>query len=85
MFCHAQSQLTAGGVVAVPCPCRPQQATALKLHATKVELEQVVQQARARLEAGLPPTDDAEMEWCALLRQQQTLEDLKAQREEVRE
>lgn len=60
------------------------QATALKLHATKGELEQVLQQARERLEAGLPPTDDTEMEWLALVRQEQTLEDLKAQREQVR-
>jgi hypothetical protein len=56
----------------------------LKLHATKGELEQVLQDAKARLEAGQPPTDDAEMEWSALVRQQQTLEDLKAQREQVR-
>jgi hypothetical protein len=60
------------------------QATALKLHATKGEMEQVLQDAKARLEAGLPPTDDAEMEWSALVRQQQTLEDLKTQREQVR-
>lgn len=53
------------------------------MHATKGELEQVLQQARERLEAGLPPTDDAEMEWAALVRQQQTLEDLKQQREQV--
>lgn len=59
------------------------QATALKLHATKGELEQVLQQAQARLDAGLAPTDDADVEWAALLRQQQTLEDLKAQREQV--
>jgi gluconate kinase len=44
----------------------------------------VLQQARERLEAGLPPTDDAEMEWLALVRQEQTLEDLKAQREQVK-
>jgi hypothetical protein len=43
----------------------------------------VLQQAQARLEAGLAPTDDADVEWAALLRQQQTLEDLKAQREQV--
>lgn len=60
------------------------QATALKLHDTKGQLEQVLQQARERLEAGLPPTDDADMEWSALVRQQQTLEDLWAQREQVR-
>jgi hypothetical protein len=60
------------------------QATALKLHDTKGQLEQVLQQARERLEAGLPPTDDADMEWSALVRQQQTLEDLRAQREQVR-
>lgn len=60
------------------------QATALKLHDTKGQLEQALQQARERLEAGLPPTDDADMEWSALVRQQQTLEDLQAQRQQVR-
>jgi outer membrane protein TolC len=66
-----------------PPPPPPPQATALKLHATKGELEQVLQQAQARLEAGLAPTDEADMEWAALLRQQQTLEELKAQRDQV--
>lgn len=59
------------------------QATALKLHSTKAELEQVLQQAQARLAAGLPPTEDAEMEWAASVRQQETLQDLKMQREQV--
>jgi hypothetical protein len=58
-------------------------ATALKLHATKGELEQVLQQAHARLEAGLAPTDDADVEWAALLRQQEMLQELQAQREQV--
>lgn len=43
----------------------------------------MLQQAQARLEAGLAPTDEADMEWAALLRQQQTLEELKAQRDQV--
>lgn len=43
----------------------------------------MLQQARQRLQEGLPPTDDAEVEWAASVRQQQTLEELKEQREQV--
>jgi DNA repair exonuclease SbcCD ATPase subunit len=60
------------------------QATALKLHASKEQLQQLLETARQRLEAGQAPTEEAEMEWAALCRQQQTLDDLKQQREEVR-
>lgn len=44
----------------------------------------MLQQAGTRLEAGLPPTDDAEMEWAAMVRHQQTLGELKQQRDQVR-
>jgi hypothetical protein len=59
------------------------QATALKLHASKEQLQELLETARARLDAGQAPTEEAEMEWAALCRQQQTLDDLKQQREEV--
>ena len=38
----------------------------MKLESDKGELESVVAEARARLEAGMPPTDDAEQEWSVL-------------------
>ncbi|KAF6250573.1 hypothetical protein COO60DRAFT_1681477 [Scenedesmus sp. NREL 46B-D3] len=59
------------------------QATALKLHASKEQLQQLLETARQRLEAGQSPTEEAEMEWAAMCRQQETLDDLKQQREEV--
>ncbi|WIA38855.1 hypothetical protein OEZ86_002132 [Tetradesmus obliquus] len=59
------------------------QATALNLHASKVQLQQLLATAQQRLEAGQPPTEEAEMEWAALARQQATLDDLAQQREEV--
>jgi hypothetical protein len=63
---------------------RATQATALKLHATKAELEGVLRQAGARLAQGLPPTADADAQWAAQLRQEQTLAELRQQREQVR-
>eukprot|EP00879_Flechtneria_rotunda_P014131 GHRR01014763.1.p1 GENE.GHRR01014763.1~~GHRR01014763.1.p1 ORF type:complete len:341 (+),score=135.80 GHRR01014763.1:2597-3619(+) len=59
------------------------QATALKLHASKSDLEQLLDVAKQRFAAGQPPTDEAELEWANMCRQEYTLNELKQQRDEV--
>jgi len=59
------------------------QATALKLEASKSELEGMLDSARARLAAGQPPTDEIELEWDSMVRQEAILQELRRQREEV--
>ncbi|GFR42867.1 hypothetical protein Agub_g3858 [Astrephomene gubernaculifera] len=61
------------------------QASALKLGAEKEELEAAVDVAAQRLEAGQPPTDDAEREWARLERERETLEVLDDERRMVAE
>eukprot|EP00698_Gefionella_okellyi_P001710 TRINITY_DN11581_c0_g1_i1.p1 TRINITY_DN11581_c0_g1~~TRINITY_DN11581_c0_g1_i1.p1 ORF type:complete len:959 (+),score=296.70 TRINITY_DN11581_c0_g1_i1:377-2878(+) len=51
------------------------QATAMKMEQEKLELEATLDQARVRLEAGEPPTDDAEANWFRILRDRQRLEE----------
>ncbi|KAJ9511037.1 hypothetical protein QJQ45_002869 [Haematococcus lacustris] len=58
------------------------QATSLKLGAEKEGLEGAVQEARQRLEQGLPPTEDAEREWQRRLREASTLQELASTRAE---
>lgn len=43
------------------------QASALKLEQEKNVLEETLESARERLDEGMPPTADAETEWCALI------------------
>eukprot|EP00803_Ostreobium_quekettii_P006561 evm.model.scf_488EXC.3 EVM.evm.TU.scf_488EXC.3 scf_488EXC:13142-19986(+) len=59
------------------------QATSLKLAAEKENLESVVKEAHARLEAGQPPTEEAAREWDQKLRTSATIEKLNQEREEV--
>lgn len=59
------------------------QATALKLASERDALGQEVQAARARLEDGQPPTQDAAAEWARILREASTLGDLAARRLEL--
>eukprot|EP00775_Hariotina_reticulata_P013164 gene13164-13294_t len=59
------------------------QATALKLQASKSELEGMLDSAKARLAAGQPPTDEIALEWAAVVRQEEILQDLRRQKEEV--
>ncbi|KXZ45417.1 hypothetical protein GPECTOR_55g323 [Gonium pectorale] len=61
------------------------QASALKLGAEKEELEAAVAVAEQRLEAGEPPTDDAEREWSRIERERATLETLSEERRAVAE
>jgi len=46
------------------------QATALKLHASKAELEGLLDAAKARLEAGQPPTEERSWSGSSMVRQQ---------------
>ncbi|KAG2431406.1 hypothetical protein HXX76_009421 [Chlamydomonas incerta] len=59
------------------------QASALKLGAEKEELEGAVSLASQRLEAGEPPTDDAEREWYRLERERHTVEYMAEERRAV--
>ncbi|GLI69727.1 hypothetical protein VaNZ11_014402 [Volvox africanus] len=61
------------------------QASALKLGAEKEELDAAVSLAAQKLEAGEPPTDDAEREWSRLERERQTLETLADERKAITE
>lgn len=59
------------------------QASALKLEADKQSLESLVADAQTRLEQGLPPTEEMEVEWLRMERQEQTLAQIKDVREEL--
>jgi len=60
------------------------QANSLKLGAEKADLEAEVENAHARVDAGLPPTEDAEREWYRMERSRMQLSEALSERAEER-